>query len=224
MEVQGLEQQKALNSNPRNKMTEKDYNPRQKQRKAMQKQDNLDKAKKNIPKKIEKKAEAQTKPEEKKIKEEKKVKKQIPKIKKTQASVKGLNIPISTKVARDICKFIKNKKIETAIKELTDVMIKKRAVPMKGEIPHRKGKIMSGGFPKKGAKHFIILLKSLQANADANELNDAIIREAFANLAEKQLGRFGRIKKKRTNIKIIAKEKNKKKPNQKRKKIKEKKK
>ena len=190
-------------------MTEKNYNPKQKERKAMQKQDKLDKVKKDIPKKIEKKVETQSRPKEEAVKEEKKVKKQIPKIKKTEVSVKGLNIPISTKIARDICKFIKNKKIETAIKELTEVIIKKRAVPMKGEIPHRRGKIMSGGFPRKGAKHFIILLKNLQANADANELNDAIIREVFANIAEKQLGRFGRTKKKRTNIKIIAKEKNK---------------
>ena len=79
---------------------------------------------------------------------------------------------------------------------------------MKGEIPHRKGKgISSGRFPKKAAKNFIILLKSLAANANEGNLDEPIIVEAIANMAARPHGRFGRTQKKRTHVKIIAKNK-----------------
>ena len=155
---------------------------------------------------IETKKEGEKAPEKKEGKKEikKDEKKQVPKVKKSEAIVNGVNIPISTKEATAICRFIKNKKIAKAVEDLEQVALGKKAVPMKGEIPHRKGKIMSGRFPKKSSKHFIILLKSLAANA--NELDDPIIVEAVANLASRPYGRFGR-KKKRSYIKIIAKEK-----------------
>lgn len=142
----------------------------------------------------------ETKPEPKKTTK--------PKIKKTQAVVRGVGLPISTKYSVAICKFIKNKKIEKAIEGLEQAALKKKAIPMKGEIAHKKGKRMSSGkFPKKASEHFITLLKSLQSNA--NELDNPIIGEAMANLASRPFGRFGRIKRKRTHVKIIAMEKNK---------------
>ena len=136
-----------------------------------------------------------------KIKEPKE--KQSPKIKRIDAFVQGKNLPISMKYSISICKFIKNKKILEAIKDLEQVLNEKKAVPMKGEIPHRKGKkMMSGRFPKKATEHFIQLLKSLLANA--RELNEPIIIEAIANIGERPFGRFGRIRRKRTHIKIKA--------------------
>ncbi len=158
----------------------------------------------------EKPVEVQEKVEEKKPevpKEEKKIKKETPKIKKTKVSAKGRSVPISTKDAKFVCKFIKNKRIGDAIRDLEQVEAGKKAVPMKGEIPHRKGKgIASGRFPKKAAKHFVILLKSLAANANEGNLDEPIITEAIANMAERPYGRFG-TQKKRTHIKIIAKDK-----------------
>ena len=42
---------------------------------------------------------------------------------------------------------------------------------MKGEIPHRKGKgMMSGRYPLNAVKDFIMLLKSLKANAINHEI------------------------------------------------------
>jgi len=152
---------------------------------------------------IETKKEGKKAPEKKEIKKDEK--KQVPKVKKSEAIVNGVNIPISTKDATAICRFIKNKKIAKAVEDLEQVVLGKKAVPMKGEIPHRKGRIMSGRFPKKSSKHFIILLKSLAANA--NELDDPVIVEAIANLASRPYGRFGRTKKKRTHVKIKAKDK-----------------
>jgi len=146
------------------------------------------------------KEEKQSKPEE--MKEEKKIKEG-----KNYAVVNGKNLPISTKYSTAICKFIKGKKIQDAIEELRQVELGKKAVPMKEEIPHRKGKIMSGRFPKKASKNFIVLLKSLLGNANVNGLENPIISDAVANFASRPYGRFGRIRRKRTHISIIAKSK-----------------
>ncbi len=154
------------------------------------------------------------KPKEKLVQEEKKEiektkKKTEPeKPKKTSAVVNAHNLPISTKYSAAICRFIKNKKIENAIVNLEQVLVLKKAVPMKGEIPHRKGKgMMSGRFPKKATQNFIKLLKSLLANANHNGLEDPIIVEAIANIGSRPYGRFGRVRKKRTHVKIKVKEK-----------------
>jgi large subunit ribosomal protein L22 len=201
-------------------MTEKNYNPKQKEKKAMKKVKVAEKVKKDIvqdikgkdkvseevAKKEEKIAEKVEKETEKKPEEKKKTK---PKVKKDIAVVNSHNLPISTKKSRDICKFIKGKKIEDAQAYLEEVVKGKKAIPMKGEIPHRKGKMMSGGFPKNAAKHFIVLLKSLAGNANVNEIDNPVITEAIANLASRPYARFGRWQRKRTHIKLVAKEKKK---------------
>jgi ribosomal protein L22 len=64
---------------------------------------------------------------------------------------------------------------------------------------------MSGRFPKKSAREFIRLLKSLQANANYSGIENPIIFESIANIGERPYGRYG-IRKKRTHVKIIAKE------------------
>jgi ribosomal protein L22 len=227
-------------------MTEKNYNPQQKEKKAMKKQEVVEKVKKpeqpvEVPKKVEekpvnalvevaKKEEAGhtplQNPEEKKSevakKEEKKAeapkeekkspeKKEVKKVKKTEVSARGVNLPISTKDAKFICKFIVKKRLGDAIRDLEQVKVGRKAVPMKGEIPHRKGKgISSGRFPKKAAENFVIVLKSLAANANEGNLDEPIIVEAMANMAARPYGRFGRTQKKRTHVKIIAKDKMKK--------------
>ena len=117
------------------------------------------------------------------------------------------NIPISTKDSSAICGFIRGKKIEDAIKDLEAVLKFKKIVPMTGEIPHRKGKgMMSGRYPKKASENFIKLLKSLKANSNYNGLENPVIVEAVPNIGMKVMGRFGSVRKKRTHIKIVAKD------------------
>ncbi len=141
------------------------------------------------------------------IKEKKKEQK---KPKKTEAIVNGKSLPISTKKSAAVCRFIKGKNIQRAISDLEQVLAHKKAIPMKGEIPHQKGKgISSGGYSKKTAENFIKLLKSLQANANAGGLEEPVIVEAIANKASSPYGRFGRIKRKRSHIQIKVKEKKK---------------
>ena len=141
-------------------------------------------------------------------KTEKKTEKK-PIIKKPEAVAKGVGLPISTKVAGAICRFIKGKKIENVIEYLEQVKVQKKAIPMKGEIPHRKGKMMSGRYPKKASEEIVKLLKTLLANSNVNGLEEPIISEAMANLASRPFGKFGRVRKKRSNIKIKVKEKKK---------------
>jgi large subunit ribosomal protein L22 len=145
---------------------------------------------------------------ETKVEEKKEEKKPVvKKPKKQEAVVHGKDIPISTKKSIAICKFIKGKKINEAIKDLEDVLAMKRPVPMKGEIPHRKGKgMMSGRFPIRATKNFVVLLKSLSGNVLYNSMEDPVIVEAVANQGARAYGRFGRHRKKRTHIKIVAKE------------------
>ena len=140
-------------------------------------------------------------------KEEKKkpiVKKPV--VKKTEAVVNAKGLHISTKHSMAICKFIKSKRINDCIEYLEQVITKKKAMPMRGEIPHRKGKMMSGRFPKNASENFIKLLRSLGANARENNLEEPIISEAIANIAQRPRGKFGRTQKKRTHVTIKCKE------------------
>lgn len=154
------------------------------------------------------KQESTEKPKDVEQKPQKKGKVDITK-KKDEAVVNARSLPISTKYAIGICKFIKGKTTEQALKDLEQVTRQKKAVPLRGELPHRKGKIMSGRYPLKASQHFIKLVKSLAANAAMNnmEVENAIITEASANLAHRPYHRFGRAKFKRTHVTLKLKEK-----------------
>ncbi len=122
--------------------------------------------------------------------------------KKTEAVVNGTSLPISTKHSMAICDAIRGKRIDQALYFLEEVIKFKKAVPMKGEIPHRKGNIMSGRYPINAAKQFIKLLKQLSANATTNEidLEDAYLVECKPNKASRPYKRFGSMKFKRTHV------------------------
>ena len=217
-------------------MTEKNYNPNQKEKKAMKKQPKPkkvtsveDNSKKELQKveekeeikkeeKLEEKTEGKTEKTEEKTKEEfsetekakeskTEVKKPAKKIKKEEVFVNVKSVPISTKYAVSICKFVKGKRIGDAMRDLEQVVLLKKVVPMKGEYAHQKGKgISSGKFPKRAAMSFLVLLKSLAGNANNHEIIEPIITEAIANKASMPFGRFGRVRRKRTHILLKARE------------------
>jgi ribosomal protein L22 len=169
--------------------------------------------KSGVPEKIAEKEEKIDEQIEKKLektetKEEKKDSKKETRAPKSEAVVNSINAHLSAKTSAYVCKFIKNKTIDQAIEDLEMVIAQKKVVPMKGEIPHRKGKgIMSGRYPKNAAEHFIKLLKTLAGNSNVNGLEDPVIVEAFANIGERPFGKFGAVRRKRAHIKIIAKNK-----------------
>tara|TARA_Y100000310_G_scaffold22873_1_gene21853 strand:+ start:1246 stop:1803 length:558 start_codon:yes stop_codon:yes gene_type:complete len=154
------------------------------------------------PEKVEEKKEVAKAPEKKEEEKKPEVKKSEPsKPKKTEAVVNGQNLPISTKHAIAICKYIRGKGVDKAISMLEEVEKMKKAVPMKGEIPHRKGKIMSGRYPIKAVKEIIKLLKSLKSNAVVNELElEKYVIFCVPNVAARPYRRFGRTRFKRTNL------------------------
>lgn len=186
-------------------MTEKDYNPNMKENKAMNKQKAVSKqviAKTSETKKTTEVIEDKTK----KTEIEKTKSKNIPK--KTQAEVNCMSVPISTKQAMAICKFIKYKRIDKAIADLKDVIKLKKIVPMRGEIPHRHGEgVMSGRYPLFASQNFITILKGLKGNASVNGIEEPVIAEAVANFAPRPFGRFGSVQRRRTHIRIIARNK-----------------
>lgn len=166
-------------------------------------------------KQVENKAEniTEVKKDSQQDKKETEVKKEKPKVKKEnkhEAIVYGRSLPISLKHSKGIGRFIKNKKIDKAIDDLELVVKKKLAVPMKGELAHRKGKMqngkgfVSGKYPVKASENFIKLLKTLNANSTVNglELENTRIREVIVNKAPDQMHRFGRMKFKRTHVMI----------------------
>ncbi len=130
------------------------------------------------------------------------------------ASVSGRDLPISTKHAIVISKYIRGRKISWARDRLNEVLKFKTAVPFtvrRKDIGHRKGHMGPGRYPQKAAKEFIKLLNSVEANAqnkglDANEL---YITTIVPNMASRPMhpGRQMRTKMKRTHIDIIAEEK-----------------
>jgi large subunit ribosomal protein L22 len=182
-------------------MTEKNYAPDTKEKKIMKKQ--TDKV--SLPKvKEESKI---VKAEEKKIESNASEKKKVIEKKKLDyACVNVKGIVISTKMGAYICKFIKKKKIDEAIKYLEGTIKGKNVIPMKGEIAHRHGEFMAGRYPVNASKEFIILLKSLKSNAIQNGIENPVITEAVANMGSRPLGRGGRVQRKRTHITLVAKE------------------
>lgn len=187
-------------------MTEKNYNPEQRERKTMGKQETTHKMRELAERNQELKSETNTEQTEVKTKSpEKKPEQQKPK--KSSAVINAFDIPISTKHSIAICRFIKKKGIQEAIRDLELVASIKKYVPMKGEIPHRHGKnAMAGRFPQKAAKEFIVLLKSLSSNSSYHGLENPIITETVANIGSRPFGRRG-IRRKRTNIRIVAENK-----------------
>jgi len=120
-----------------------------------------------------------------------------------EAVVRGHDVGISAKHAIAICKFLKGRKIDYSISFLEDVIKMKKAMPMRGEIPHRHG-IAGGRYPVKASKVFIGLLKNLKANASSKNLDvSKLVIAAKADRASRarKPGKYAR-KFKRTHLEI----------------------
>jgi len=139
-------------------------------------------------------------------KEVKEPKKEVKLIKKDEAIANAISIHASKKHCMAICDFIKGKKIDDVMKELQEVIKLKRAIPVKGEIPHRRG-MHSGRYPTSASKLFIPLLKGLRGNVIVNQmdLDKTTITYACANWASRPQRRGG-VKAKRAHVLLKARE------------------
>jgi len=196
-EVKLAENKKAAEA-PKEKVEEKKSEDNKKSEKSSDKTgDKKPETTKSEEKKTEGKSEAKT--------AEKKVETKVKKVPKSEAFVYSPSAHLSMKTSAAVCRFIVGKTIDQATADLKEVAAGRKPIPMKGEIPHRHGKIMSGRFPKNASEHFIMLLKTLAGNCNVNGLEEPVIAEAIANIASRPYGKFGAVRRKRAHIKIIAK-------------------
>lgn len=156
----------------------------------------------------------ETKPEAKEAKEIK------PKFIEGNAIVRGRDLTISTKHAVAICDFIRYKNPDYAIALLERVLNGELAVPMKGEIPHRKRGLLpkgkaAGRYPIKASRTFIKLIKSLVANANIKGLDAATLKITLAKADKASRAHkptrmaYGRKRFKRSHVTLEAKTMNK---------------
>lgn len=144
------------------------------------------------------------------VKETKADKKSVAPVKKKEEAIAvGQGLHISLKHSMYISSFIKRKSIDHALADLEEVRNLRKAVPFKGEIPHRSEPgMMSGRYPQSAAQSFIRVLKNLKGNAIASglALDKTYISYACASWASRPLRRGGR-KAKRVHLVIKAQEK-----------------
>ena len=139
--------------------------------------------------------------------EDKKVKKIV---KKDVAIANGYSLRISPKYSIAVCKVIRGKSPDNAIKRLEDVIKGKRAIPMAGlEVAHQKGKGLAGAkFPKNVCTEIIEVIKQAKANSIVNGLDSPFISIAKSNRASAPFRKGGR-RSKRTHIYIELRDRSK---------------
>ncbi|MBI5391725.1 50S ribosomal protein L22 [Candidatus Woesearchaeota archaeon] len=101
---------------------------------------------------------------------------------KTTATLRVHNLPISTKMAIEICGRIRNQPLAKAQRMLQDVVSQKRALPIKRfnhDLSHKPG-MAAGRFPLKAASTFLDLLHSVKANAEHRGLHPERLLICFA--------------------------------------------
>jgi large subunit ribosomal protein L22 len=125
----------------------------------------------------------------------------------TMAKAQAVSLPISLKQASQVCRFIRNKKYDAAVKLLQAVIEVKVAVPGPRGFGHKVG-MASGRYPVKVSKYVLALLKSTHANAVHKGLdtNKLIIRAAVAKPGPKvsKPGRKRGRTAKRTHVELVA--------------------
>jgi large subunit ribosomal protein L22 len=130
------------------------------------------------------------------------------------AIAKSLNLPISTKQSVEVSNFIRGKETSKAKMLLNEVLKHKKAVPYNRynrDTGHKSGNIAAGRYPEKAIQNFLILINSVEANAEDKGLDskNLIITELKADLGPQNWhqGRMRRRKMKNTHLSIKVMEK-----------------
>jgi len=129
------------------------------------------------------------------------------------AIVKGISMEISFKYAIEISSFIRGKDLDKTKRLLNEVLEKKRAIPLKRfhkDRGHRRGNMAAGNYPINATKAFLVLLNSVEANAQNKglDVSSLYISEVKANKASTpwHYGRLRGRKMKRTHVDIKVEE------------------
>lgn len=126
----------------------------------------------------------------------------------------GDSLPISLKHAVNICRYIKGRSIEEAVKILGEVIELKRPIPFfryNRDMPHRKGEGFGPGrYPVKASKYILKLLKNAINNAKQKGLEISKLKilhiAAHRAISKEKMARYGYPK--GTHVEIIIGEGN----------------
>ncbi len=91
----------------------------------------------------------------------------------TTARAIGKEMPISPKHSREICRMLRGKNVDVAIRMLEEVVELKRPVPFarfKGYVSHKKG-VGPGRYPQKSAQAILKTVESAKHNAEYKGLD-----------------------------------------------------
>ncbi|MEM4244807.1 MAG: 50S ribosomal protein L22 [Candidatus Nanoarchaeia archaeon] len=131
-----------------------------------------------------------------------------------EAKVVGRNLQVSTKQVIEIANQIRGKNLIKTKQMLERVVKKQLAIPYRRfnmDTGHRKGKMGPGRYPVKASKEILMLLESLEANAQNKglDVDTLYIRTIIPNKGNTvwHYGRHRRRQAKTTHIEIIAEEK-----------------
>lgn len=129
------------------------------------------------------------------------------------AKAVGTNLSISHKHSVEICRYVKDRKVEEAKSLLDDVISKDKAVPYKRynrDQAHKKG-MAAGRYPVKAAKEIKGVIESVESNADDKGLNadDLVITHIAAQKADQPShgGRKRGQEMKRAHVEVFVEEK-----------------
>ncbi|MBW2971379.1 50S ribosomal protein L22 [Candidatus Woesearchaeota archaeon] len=132
--------------------------------------------------------------------------------KEKTAKAVGISLGISTKNSVEVCKYVRNKNAEQALRMLEDVTKLKKAVPFRRHIfdlAHKR-KIGPGRYPVKTCEEIIGVIENAMSNAENKGLSreDLYIKHICAHLAATpwRYGRHARRKAKRTHIEVVLEE------------------
>ncbi len=129
------------------------------------------------------------------------------------ATANGRDLPVSKKHMVEICDFIRGKSVQRSKDLLERVAVHQIAIPFRRfnrDMGHKKGRIAAGCYPEKATRAMLLLLESLEANAQNKGMDSKslYIKSIIANKAPTpwHFGRLRRRKMKRAHVSIIAAE------------------
>ncbi|MBI4447364.1 50S ribosomal protein L22 [Candidatus Woesearchaeota archaeon] len=128
------------------------------------------------------------------------------------AKARGLDLPISFKMAIEMGRYLAGRKTKQAKRILENVMKKKQAIPLNRYTKDRGHKpgMSAGRYPMKASQYILALLESAEANAQNKGLDaeNLIIKNFISNKGTTQWrsGRKRRRQMKRTHVDVVVEE------------------
>lgn len=121
----------------------------------------------------------------------------------------GANLPISTKHAVNICRYLKGMPVERAVRVLKEVIQLKRPIPFvkyNKDMPHRKGEGFGPGrYPIKASKYILKVLENAINSAKQKRLEISKLKilhiTAHRAISKEKMARYGYPK--TTHVEII---------------------